>query len=79
MNWLNIRPPVTIRIAGETSRLCYAKATALRGALFSYTQTIRQTDPQVLELAAEYHQAVRELIAHAVTEKMTWQSISLKE
>ena len=59
--------------------MCYSKATALRGALSTYTQIIRQTDPQVLELAAEYHQAVRELIAHAVTEKLTWQSPSLKE
>lgn len=79
MNWLNIRPPVAIRAAGETSKSCYAKATALRSALFTYTQIIRQTDPQVLELAAEYHQAVRDLIAYAVTEKITWQSFSLKE
>ena len=79
LNWLNIRPPVAIRAAGETSKSCYANATALRGALFTYTQIIRQTDPQVLELAAEYHQAVRDLIAYAVTEKITWQSFNLKE
>ena len=33
----------------------------------------------VLELAAEYHQAVRELLRKGVTEKLTWQYTKLKE
>lgn len=76
---MNIRPPVAVRVAGEAVRVCYARAMNLRSALLSYTRIVQKTDPQVLRLAAEFHQAARDLIGRAVTEKITWQSTKLKE
>ena len=79
LNWLGIRPPVAVRVAGELTRACYSRVVTLRSALSTYVRIVQQTDRQVLELAAEYHQAVRELLRKGVTEKLTWQYTKLKE
>lgn len=42
-----------------------------------YTKLVQQTNPRVMNLAAEYHQNVRDLIAQAIREKLTWQNVTL--
>ena len=53
LNWLGIRPPVAVRVAGELTRACYSRVVTLRSALSTYVRIVQQTDRQVLELARE--------------------------
>ena len=79
MNWLGFRPPVTIRVASDIVKTYYSRAVSIRSSLRSYLRLVQQTDKQVLELATESHQAVRNLIGQAIRDHMTWQSQKLKD
>ena len=79
LNWLGFRPPVTIRVASDIVKTYYSRAVSIRSSLRSYLRLVQQTDKQVLELATESHQAVRNLIGQAIRDHMTWQSQKLKD
>lgn len=78
-SWLGVRANVSIRVASEQSSLCYSRATAIRSALSVYSKILRQEELAVLELAAHYHQEVRDLISRAIKEKITWKTPSLTQ
>lgn len=77
LSWLGIRANVKLRITEDITRSCYIKATNIRNSLHMYTKLVQQTNPRVMNLAAEYHQNVRDLIAQAIREKLTWQNVTL--
>ena len=77
LSWLGIRANVKLRITEDITRSCYIKAMNIRNSLRMYTKLVQQTNPRVMGLAAEYHQNVRDLIAQAVREKLTWQNVTL--
>lgn len=77
LSWLGIRANVKLRISEDITRSCYIKAMNIRNSLRMYTKLVQQTNPRVMNLAAEYHQNVRDLIVQAVREKLTWQNVTL--
>lgn len=77
LSWLGIRANVKLRITEDITRSCYIKATNHPELAAHVHEACAADESSRHESAAEYHQNVRDLIAQAIREKLTWQNVTL--